>query len=335
MSDTLSAVIEQGLAAVENENVLEAKEVLDDATRRAGENHAGVLHLSGMIAWAEGELDRASGFLQQAVDRRPATPGVYLDCAELLLLRGQEPDAAEVCVRAVFELEQVDESVKDEARLLLAQIRLDDDDPDEALEVLDHTEGRLDGDPPYASTRAAVLMSLDRGHEAVALLEAALAVDARDPDLHYQLGICRYEQGDRAGAVTAMLRVLELDAEELDTSGPTDLEAQHLRAALEEVLEDLPDPVLSLVAQVPIAVQALPTADQVAAGADPRGAVAFEGDAEEEAGSRLDRIVIMRTPLFEQSDDEEQVSEVLLVELLSEVRRFFGIEHLSVADVEA
>lgn len=334
VNDAFSTVIERGLAAIENDDVLAAKAALDDATRQAGENDAGVLHLSGMVAWAEGELDRAVGFLQQAVDQRPAWPSVYLDCAELLLLRGQEPDAAEVSVRAVFELPDADEAIKDEARLLLAQIRLDDDDPDEALEVLDDTGGRLDAEPSYASTRAAVLMSLQRGAEAAELLEAALRVDDGDPDLHYQLGICRYEQEDLSGAVESMLRVLELDTEELDASEPSDLEAQHLRAALEEVLEDLPDPVLSLVARVPIAVQALPTSDQVRGGADPRGAICFIGDADDDAGPRLDSIVIMRTQVFEQSNDEDDVPEVLLVEMLSEVRRFFGIEHLSVASVE-
>lgn len=54
------------------------------STKLVGENHVRVLHLTGMLAWAEGRPEHAAGYLMQAADAGSEDPNVYLDCAEFL-----------------------------------------------------------------------------------------------------------------------------------------------------------------------------------------------------------------------------------------------------------
>ncbi|MEE9386623.1 MAG: tetratricopeptide repeat protein [Nannocystaceae bacterium] len=340
MSDAVFSTIERGLSAIESDDLEGAQQALEQALSLGSEDHVGVLHLTGMLAWASGDLESASGYLMQAVDQRPNRPEVYLDCADLLLSTGHELDLAEATIRSMFSVAGDDGKKKAEGQLLLAQIRLEDDDPEEALEILEEVDPAEREHPSHLSTRGAVLLALDRAAEAASALEEALRAEPEDPDLYYQLGVSRHSQGESAKAIDAMLKVLELDRTDLECEDPSYAEGQRLRATLEEVMEDLPNPVLSLIASAPIIVQSLPTVDQVRAGADPRGAVSFDPGVDDDPGDptdrpQLGRIIIMRSQVLEQADDDDDVPEVLLMELLAEVRRFFSIEHLSVANVEA
>ncbi|MGB1277226.1 MAG: tetratricopeptide repeat protein, partial [Nannocystaceae bacterium] len=137
MSDAIDDVIDEGLKAVEAENLDVADEALEKAQGLGGENHVRVLHLHGLIAWAKGEIERAAGFLMQAVDLVPPRGEIYLDTAECLMALGQDLDEAEAVVRTLLQQEAVSADSLDQGRLLLAQIRLEDDDPEEALEILD------------------------------------------------------------------------------------------------------------------------------------------------------------------------------------------------------
>ena len=131
----IDALIDRGLAAVEDDKLDEADEILEEARHLGGENHVRVLHLSGLLAWARDDLEHATGFLMQATDLSPTRPEIYLDCAECLFTV-EEIDEAESQTRAVLRLPDLSREQEDEARLLLAQLRLADDDPGEALEVL-------------------------------------------------------------------------------------------------------------------------------------------------------------------------------------------------------
>ena len=69
-ADSVDAVIDRGLKAVEDENLERAEMALEEAQRLVGENHVRVLHLNGLIAWAEGRLENAAGYLQKKVAQR-------------------------------------------------------------------------------------------------------------------------------------------------------------------------------------------------------------------------------------------------------------------------
>ncbi|MBK8262098.1 MAG: tetratricopeptide repeat protein [Nannocystis sp.] len=335
MKISLDSIIDAGLEALDGDDLEAAQRALDEAIKLAGENHRRVLHLSGMLAWAEGRVDNAAGYLMQAVDQGAEEPEIYLDCAECLFLHGDDLDQAEAIIRALLERPGLSQEAKDEAHLLLAQVRLDDDDAEEARELLEAVSDETRGHVAFLSTYGAVMMALGRDNDAVAALEKAVDAAPDDADLAYQLGLTRAAVGDHAGAAEAMLRVLELDGAELDNEPVTEEEEQELRAGLEDVLEELPDPILRMVSSAPISVQTRPTTDQVRGGVNPRGVLAFLGRPKtDDTEADLAGIAVMRDLLIDAIDDDDEIPEALVVGLLEEVRRFFREESLGMANIE-
>lgn len=337
MSEAIDDVIDGGLAAVEEENLEAAEEALEKAQGLGGENHMRVLHLHGLIAWAKGDLERAAGFLMQSVDLSPKRGEIYLDAAECLMALGQDLDEAEAVVRALLAQTDISADSLDQGRLLLAQIRLEDDDAEEALEVLDTIRDALKTHPAYLSTRAMVLEAEGHTDQALAALRKAVAGEPDDPDLHYQLGLLLGLAGDKAGETAAMLKVLELDNQDRDNESKkppalTDPERQAMRNAFEELLEEIPDRLLKLVASVPVTVQARPTTEQVKAGVNPRSSVAFLGQPKVGDGeAKLAGIVLMRDLLLEEAHaEDEDLQALLFVGLFEELRAFYKIENLEV-----
>ena len=328
-SDVLRAsdvdeLIDRGLDAVEAEELDAAERILDEAGKLAGENHVRVLHLAGMLAWAQGDLEHATGFLQQAADLAPNRLEIYLDCAECQFLCDERSEA-EANVRAGLALQGLTELQKSEADLLLAQLRLADDDPDEALEVLGGIATELKQHPAYLSTYGAALLGADRAEEAVDVLRAAASAEPDDAEYCYQLAVALENAGRHAESTQQMLEVLRLDtAEAGGADEPSASDVEHLRATMEEVLEELPDPLLELVANAPIEVQARATADQVRAGVDPRAAVFFEGKAKKNGSpAELARIVILKDVIVDEIDDDEEVPALLLFAVAEQIQEFF------------
>jgi tetratricopeptide (TPR) repeat protein len=336
----IDELIDRGIVAVEQDELDEAETILDDARSRAGENHVRVLHLAGLLAWARDDFEHATGYLMQAADLSPDRADIYLDCAECLFM-GEETEEAEAQVRRALSLGDAPAPQLDEARLLLAQIRLADDDPDEALEVLEAIDAELKQHPAFASTKGAALLAKAQFEEAIAALRSATEQEPDDADYHYQLGLALEAGGHVEASRAEMQRVLELDRAEAEPSADPDYaEVQALRSRLEGVLEDLPDPVLHLVANAPITVQARPTAAQVADGMNPRGVLCFTGrPARDGEDAELTGIIIMRDHLIaelaartteEVTDDD--IEPELFYALLEEIQFFFKRDDLVVAE---
>jgi tetratricopeptide (TPR) repeat protein len=332
----IDALVERGLQADEEGDVDLAERILDEAGRRLGENHPQVLHLAGRVAWAHGDIDRATGFLQQATDQKPDRADIYIDCARCLLLLGDDSHAEEQ-VRAALALPELEESLEGDARVLLSRIRLDDDDAEEALEVLEGVPEGLKTQALYQSAVADVLVELDRTAEALEHLTRAVEAEPDDPDYHYQRGLTQQAAGDLAGGAASMVRVLELEtALRGPSAAPSFQEAQALRGQLEEAMEELPDPILGLVANAPILVQAAATVEQVRAGADPRSPVFFVGRPKLEGQeAELTGIVVARDVLVDEVEDDEEVAETLLVSLVEEITDFFERDDLLFAEASA
>ncbi len=331
----IDSLVARGLQAVSDDQLDTADSLLDDARGIAGENHVRVLHLAGMLAWARGDLERANGYLMQAADKDDARSDLLLDCAECLFA-SDEIDEAEAQVRAALAREDLSREQGDDGRLLLAQIRVAGDDPEEALEVLGEIDPSLQGHPAFLSTRGAANVAAGNLEAAATDFKAAIEIEREDADLHYQLALVLGETGDRAGAANAMLRVLELDAaEDGPSEGPSYAEVQELRTRLEEVLEQLPDQLLKLVASAPITVQARATEVQVRAGMDPRSSVCFQGKPklDDDDDAELTGIVIMRDLLPEEAtEDEDALEDELLYGVMEEMQTFFRRDDLVVAE---
>lgn len=329
-------LLDRGLRADEEQNLDLAERIVDEAGSRLGENHPRVLHLAGRVAWAHGDVERALGFFQQATDQSPGRAEIHIDCARCLLLMGEADDQAEEQVRIALDLPDIDALQEGDAKVLLSRVRLDDDDAEEALEVLESIPQALKTHALYLSALADVYIELDRGDEAVAAIEGALAAEPDDPDLHYQLGLVRQSGGDLEGGATAMLRVLELEAAlRGKTSDPTTAEITELCSRMEQAIAELPDPLMAYVANAPINVVRHASADEVREGADPRAGVYFTGTPKlEDSDAALRSIVIARDVLLDEVDDDDELDEALLIGLVSELADFFDRQDILFSEVE-
>lgn len=335
----IQALLDRGLKAVEDDELDQADTILEEASSKLGENDPRVLHLAGMVAWAREDVEHATGYLMQAADQNPGRADIYLDCAECLFLV-EEPEEAEPLVRKALALDDIGAEQADEARLLLAQLRLASDDPDEAMQTLEQIDDSRKEHPAYLSTRGAVLLADQQFEAAVQALQKAVEAEPDDPDLRYQLGLA-LEASDRVDeAREQMVEVLRLDLREWEESGeelpgpPSYAESQELRSRLEDVLEELPDPILKLVASAPITVQARATKAQVSAGMNPRSMLGFEGTPKtDDEDAELRGIVIMRDLLLSEVEDEDEIEGELFYALMEEIQYFFQRADVMPAEV--
>ena len=335
MSKDVAAIFEQAFAALEDGETEQATASLE-AVKKAGVaiDDPRYLHLQGLIAWAEGEVDDAAMLLEQAVDAGPSDSRIYLDAGELLADL-DELDAAEGVFRRLLAREDLAVETRGEALMLLAQVRLDhfDSDPEEALELLDQVDATLQQEPSYISLRSAALLHKGDVDQAIALLEQALERED-DVEIRYQLGLACRGHGREEQGTAALLLVREHDLRESGGDSTTPIpndEIEDLRRRTEDVIDTLPDPILTLVAAGPIRVQRWIDEVHVRAGVDPRSAVAFEGTptSKEDSGDGvLSGIVVFRDVLVDQIDDDDDIADALALGLLEELSRFFKLENL-------
>lgn len=333
----IDSLVDRGLQAIEDDKLDDAEKILEEARDNAGENHVRVLHLAGLVAWAQDDLEHATGFLMQATDLSPKRADIYLDCAECLFTV-EEVEEAEEQAKAVLALGGLDREQEDEARLLLAQLRLASDAPDDSLEVLSGIDDSRKEHPAFLSTKGAALLASGDFEGSIGLLRKAIEHDPEDSDLHYQLGIALEHAGSVDESRASMAKVLQLDIKEWEDVGeelpaePDFAETQELRSRLEDVLEELPDPVLKLVAAAPITVQARANVEQVGKGVNPRSTVCFLGTPKSEADeAELQGIVVMRDLLLAEVDDDDDIEGEIFYALLEELQYFFKRDDIVVA----
>lgn len=286
---------------------------------------------------AEAEVDvddlLAAGvdLLEDAVelDDPELATAIVVHVVELIADFG-EIDEVELALRKLLEREDLSAEADGEARLIQAQVLLEyQEDPDEALAVLDDADPSFHEDSGYVTLRAAVLLDLDREDEAIELLRAAIARED-DTELRYQLGMVLREAGEDQASVEELLIVRERDLveRELDPDRPLpDEESADLRRQLEDVLDTLPEPVLERVAAAAIRVERWPTVAAVREGCDPRAPLVFEGEAaSDDDPGRIDALVIYRDALVAVLELDEDIPDMLAFALVEEVARFLDTE---------
>lgn len=329
-----SELLAKGIEAVEEDDFDTADRILDKARELLGENHARVLHLAGLLVWAKGEFERACGYLMQATDGEPDRFEIYLDCAECLFVTGELADA-EAQVRIALARKGLTPEEDGEAKLLLAQIRLGDDDPDEALEVLDSIAQDLRAHPAWLSAQGSALIEADRASDAVALLQQAADEEPENADFRYNLALAHEAAGDDKRAREELLGVLRLDiAQDDNKEDPTPEETTVLKSLLEDLLDELPGPILELVGKVPVEVRRRPSEVQVQSGVDPRDLVYFVGrPAREGSAAKLERVGISRDILLEDVEHEDEVPDAVFSALVESIQVFFDREDLVMEEV--
>jgi tetratricopeptide (TPR) repeat protein len=321
----IRAIHARGLKAVEEDDVEAAQEAIDAIQAATGPEDPARLHLEGVFAWACGDLDAAEDMLADAAERPGVDPRAIVHFGELVLARLTRLGDAEAALRGLVDTEGSPQ--QDEARLLLAQVRLADEDPEEALELL---EGKAPEEHVtlWAGTRAEALSGLGKHEAAVAELRA-LAGLADDSDLQYLLGaalLATEDASERDAAHEAWVLTLALDREddeEYERIAADEIDA--LKAVVEDTMGSLPQPVLERLAQARVDVVERVSDDEVRAGADPRGFVVFVGEGLGEA-AQVDRVVVQRNVLLDVLESDEEVPEALVHGLAEEIGRVFEVE---------
>ena len=185
-------------------------------------------------------------------------------------------------------------------------------------------------------------LALARGEveEAVEHLRGAIAAQPEHADAHHLLGILLGERDDFAGMVEHFLETLRLDAAADTMAGvgsPDELAL--IEAEAESILQDLPEPFATRLADIPVVLEARPHPGIVAEGFDPRAVGMFEGPDEVAThllgigtpSLRPTRIVIFYANLLASCRSRQELSEQLEITLLHEIGHFFGLDEAQVA----
>ena len=176
------------------------------------------------------------------------------------------------------------------------------------------------------------------GPEAKAELQAALKAAPDDVEAHYALARLHEDDGERPEMIEHDLAVLRLDAaaaRRTGLGGPADL--QMIEDTAEAVLERIPEPFASRIAEIPIVLEARPTAGLVRDGFDPRALGLFEGPehgmqhASDIVPERPSRIVLFYANLLAECPDDAELAEQVEITLLHEIGHYFGLDEDGVA----
>ena len=338
---TLANIFGRAYAALEAEDIDGVQAAMAAAVEAGADvEDVRLRYLHFMTGWldeeaSESELEElfadTSSLLEDGVKLEDPSEAarVTLDIADILISLG-DVDEAEHALRTLCDRGDLSAEAGSEARLLHAQVLLDhQEDPEEALAVLDGVHPSLHEDSGYVSLRAAVLVDLDRVSEGVALLEQALERDD-DTELRYQLGIILREAEQHEAALEHLLVVRERDLAthqvDLEDPVPAD-EAEDLRRHLEDVLDTLPEPVINRLAAAAIRVERWVSKDAVGDGCDPRTALVFEGrPATDDDDGQVEALVLFRDAIIALIDDDDAIIDVIALSLVEEFDRFFDLE---------
>ena len=194
------------------------------------------------------------------------------------------------------------------------------------------------GAPPELKAEALhalgrVELDSDRPKDALRLLTEAKRLGGSSPDLVYDLGLAHEALGDDAAMRRAFLEVLERDPE-YDADLPIRIDEDRLVEIAETLLEELPEQMRRLLADVPIIVEDRPTRDLVEEGFDPRALGLFDGPPWSEqglTGPQLNRIVLYRTNIAAACSSTAEAEEQIRITLLHETAHFFGSDEDGVA----
>jgi predicted O-linked N-acetylglucosamine transferase (SPINDLY family) len=169
-------------------------------------NHAGALHLLGVLAGQGGDPDRAIELIGRAVALDPSVPGYHNNLGEFSSRTGQF-DAAIACFRRAIALKPAMAVAQANlARALRAAGRLD-----EAINAYHRLVELQPNSAEACNDLGIALYDAGRRDEAIDAYRRAIAVSPADASAHNNLGTALYHAGRVDEAVATLCRAIELD----------------------------------------------------------------------------------------------------------------------------
>jgi predicted Zn-dependent protease with MMP-like domain/Tfp pilus assembly protein PilF len=291
--------------------------------------------LLGAAAAAGGDNDAAMEHYGKASRLAPDDISPVIYQAEILLFDRHEYDEAlELCEHAL-DLAETEEEFLD-AVLLKAEINVGKEDIPAAEAALDQLPPTPFPDAELEVRAGRCFFDLQHLEEAEDHFQRAIQVDAKSGDGYHGLGMVYEEQEDTRAMVKAWLRVRELDLELPAVAWA--LEQSEFEQIAEEALEELPERIRTLLANVPIVAADYPSIEIVAEGNDPRMMGFFSGVPYPEkttlgGAPHLDCVFLYRLNIERMAKNRAETIHEIKITLLHETGHFFGLSEEELAEM--
>lgn len=171
---------------------------------------------------------------------------------------------------------------------------------------------------------------------ALVRLRSAVERAPDDADVHHALARLLERTGEREAMIRHDLEVLRLDAAADRRAGiGSSADLADVEAIARRVLDELPEPFASRLADVPVILEPRPHREVVAEGFDPRALGLFEGPDERgrnlvgsgiEPAPRPTRIVLFYANLLAETPDADGLAREVEITILHEVAHYFGLD---------
>jgi len=320
----LDAELDKGFAALEDGRLDDAEAAIERC-RRLDRDHPDVVALAAAVADARGNGDNALALYRQLVELRPDDPMPRICAARLELHALGDPDGALDTLDGAFDF--IDEEADlVEAILVRTEALVAIDDLESARAALSELSTSVIDDGELALDLAELALAAEDPTTAARWIEIALKHDKLRADALHLLGRVHESRGDDKKMIEVWQEVRALDA-----AAPTpqvSISEDELERLAVAALDELPDDVRAKLANVPILIEDLPSAELVADGLDPRLLGLFQGNemADHGAVPAVTNIHLFRRNLERISADLDQLAEEVRITVLHETAHYFGLD---------
>lgn len=189
-------------------NDAEAAEQLRTAIQQGTALENESLTRLGLLALKDGKMPEARVFFSQARENGADDPVTVYFHAVCLADQGLTPGASE----AFDELSRGSSPFATKAAVQLARIRLENQEPDRALEALNRVSVNLEGTAcaEFQTVRGRVLVALGDTETAMDAFRAAGKCDPNYPPVHLENGLLQVQRGNISEGVRELQRYLDL-----------------------------------------------------------------------------------------------------------------------------
>jgi tetratricopeptide (TPR) repeat protein len=283
--------------------------------------------LLGMIEGMQGEPEKALTYYERAMDIDPEYVEPIICAAELQIWELEDFDKAlTLCERALDLAEEEDEYV--DALLLKAEALSNLSREQEAYATLQELPAIALGEPSYHLRAARLLHDLGYNADARDHFQRALQLDPDNSDALHGIGMCASEDGDRSTMIECFQKVRLADLSE--EPPPWGVPAARFSQLCSAAIDELPDQLRKLIANVPVIATDYPSAELVKDGVDPRVLGLFTGVPHGEKSNiggtpHLDAIFLFQRNIERMAYSTEDVENEIHITLVHEAGHFFSL----------
>jgi predicted Zn-dependent protease with MMP-like domain/Flp pilus assembly protein TadD len=322
--DRLSTDLDRGFAALENGKLEEAEACLERCSR-IDRKDTDVMALAAAVADAKGDAESAIAKYTELVHALPDDPRPRICLARMQLHDEGDPDTALETIEKAFDfIDEEDDLI--EAVITRTEALILVDDLDSARESLAELASSVIEDPHLALELGELALAAGDPNGALKYVAVAQKDEELTADALHLLGFIHETRDDREAQSAAWLKVRELD-KAAPPSGVTISEDEAERIA-RETLSELPEEARKRLAEVPILIDDVPSAESVADGEDPRALGVFEGASlrDGELSGAVTHIRLYKTNLERMAADLDHLAEQIRITVLHETAHYFGLE---------